>query len=232
MIQGPKRRDVAATELAEPVSLGRAPGRRLARLSLGHLIMIVAGLLAVATNLALLRSVDERVLVAVVGRDIRSGSVITSQDLRLTGVAADVAILDLLVTEAEASELAGVAVRDLRAGDLVLQSDVAPSAAPDGRRAMSIPIDPQHAVGGDIATGDRVDVVAVREGIASFVLVDVEVLAVAGAGAGPLGANRDFFVTVAVSDHQALELAEALETASLEVVLSTGAEPPSARPEG
>ncbi len=199
--------------------------RRLARLSAGHLIMIVAGVLAVVANLALLRSVDTRVPVAVAAHDLPAGAPITPSDLALVRVAAEPAVLGQLLTEQRLSDLQGVAARSLQTGELVTTGDLVEPAGPDRLRAMSIPIDPEHAAGGAIRAGDRVDIVAVREGEARFVLTDAEVLAVAGIGGGPLGAVRDFFVTVAIEGDEVLGLAEALDGSTVQVVLSTGAAP-------
>ena len=218
---------MAAPDVAGAVPIA-APGmprrRRLARVSLGHLLMVVAGLLAILTNLALLRSADDRVLVAVAARDLPTGSFVTELDLRLAPVAAEPDVLGQLIGQDRVAGVDGIAVRDLRAGDLVKLADLAAPAGPDRRRAMSIPIDRQHAVGGNISVGDRIDVVGTRDGAAAFVVSGLEVIDVAGTGVGPLS-NRDFYITVALFEDEVLRVAEALEDGSIQVILSTGAHP-------
>jgi hypothetical protein len=74
--------------------------------------------------------------------------------------------------------------------------------------------------------GDRVDVITVVDGVASFVATDLAVIAHAEAEAGSL-ATGAYHVTVAVDEEEALALAEAIAAGSLEVLRSTGAAPVS-----
>lgn len=88
---------------------------------------------------------------------------------------------------------------------------------------MSVPIEPDHAVAGALRQGDRVDVIEVRDGIATYLVTDAEVLAVPGGEQrGGLGTLSRFSVTLAVDDVTALRLASALRSGSLDVVRSTG----------
>ncbi|HVM00837.1 MAG TPA: hypothetical protein VM324_16225 [Egibacteraceae bacterium] len=97
---------------------------------------------------------------------------------------------------------------------------------------MSLPIDRERAAGGDLARGDRVDVVAVVEGRALYVAADLEVLAVASSrGDGALAAPGRFFVTVAVDEPTALALARALEIGTVSVLRSTGSLPATVDPD-
>ena len=226
---------MAMHELSDRAALRPTPGigrRRLTRLSLGHLIMIVAGLLAFLVNLSFLRSVDDRTLVAVAARDMPAGSRVSAADFHLVPVGAEGALLERLVTEDRLEDLEGFLGQDIEAGGLVELADVVASAAPDGLRAMSIPIDSEHAVGGALRAGDVVDVIAVEDGTAGYVLIGARVLAVAGQASGPLGTSRGFYVTLALGSEEALLLAEALAEGSVEVVRSTGAEPPTQPPAG
>lgn len=71
--------------------------------------------------------------------------------------------------------------------------------------------------------GDRVDVVAVIDGNARFVAVDLEVMSVSDDSGGAIGATSSYHVVVAVESDDALRLAEALEGGSMEIIRSTGA---------
>lgn len=207
-----------------------APPRRpwRSRLSGGHVLMLVAGLTAMLLNYAVLRAHDGRVAVVVTGRDVAAGEEIGAADLAFADVRASEALLATLITREQRDQAVGqVATVALPAGTLVRRDDLAPAAAGDGRRAMSIPIEPEHAVAGRLDAGDRVDVIEVRDGRAAFLLTDAPVLHVTTPDArGGLTGPRAFSVTVALDDEHALRLALAIRDGDLEVVRSTGARAP------
>ena len=118
-----------------------------------------------------------------------------------------------------------VAANTVAAGDLVTRRDLRPASAPDALRAVSLPIDRERAAGGYLASGDRVDVIAVIDGRARYVGADLEVLAVAADGEGALAGPARFFVTVAVDEGTGLALAQALEAGAVSVLRSTGSAP-------
>ncbi|PLS75322.1 MAG: hypothetical protein CYG61_07985 [Actinobacteria bacterium] len=98
---------------------------------------------------------------------------------------------------------------------------------------MSLPVERQHAVGGALRPGDRVDVIDGAE--ASFVVTNAEVLAVPNLSNGNLSGTGSYAITIAVDAQGALRLAAAIAGGKVEVVRSTGAEalpPPSASPTG
>ncbi len=197
------------------------------RLSLGHIVMLLAALLAGLLNYSLLRSRDTRVRVAVVADGLEAGAPLSSDGIRFVSLDADQAVLATLLQPAAVSGVEGwVATTTLASGELVRTSDLREPSAPGERRAMSIPVEPTHAVGGAIRAGDRVDVIAVRGGAASYVLTDAPVLATSGqSDRGALGGLAEFSVTLAVDDRSALRLAAAVHGDALEVVRSTGADP-------
>jgi Flp pilus assembly protein CpaB len=102
----------------------------------------------------------------------------------------------------------------------------------DGLRAMSLPVPREHAAGGDLRAGDRVDVLGVIEGSdVDYAATNIEVLAVSEARSGAVGARpSEFSITVAVDETQARLLARALAAGNVEVVRSTGAAPIAAGP--
>jgi Flp pilus assembly protein CpaB len=200
-------------------------------MSTGRLVMIVAGLAAFALNLSLLRSDDGVTLVAVAGAPIDAGATVTADMLRLVEVAASEPTLSRLVRDP--SEVAGmVATVDIPAGDPISSGLLRDPAATGGLRAFTISVDPSHAGGGDlIDAGDEVDVIAVDDGTARYVVAAAPVLDVADSGERGLVAATDYYVVVAVDADTALALAEAMQSDSVEVVRATGAErvpiPPS-----
>ena len=88
---------------------------------------------------------------------------------------------------------------------------------------MSLPIAVAHAAGGTIVAGDRIDVISVLDGSASYVATGIEVIGTSDVDGGSFGSIGDYHIVVAVDATQALDLAEAIESGSLEMVRSTGA---------
>lgn len=145
--------------------------------------------------------------------------------LRLVPVGSGFEGLPDLISEDELDDLGGwVLARPVAAGGLIGQSDlVAPGSTP-GLRSMSLPVPVEHAAGGALAAGDRVDVISVSDATADYVATDLEVVSVAEGAAGAIGAVSSYHVVVSVDADQALALAEALDSGSVELVRSTGSE--------
>jgi hypothetical protein len=104
-------------------------------------------------------------------------------------------------------------------------TDVRDPSGPAGLRSMSVPIDAEHAVGGDLAAGDRIDLIVVDDDGPRYVLASAEVLTVSSIGELGALASGDFFLVVAVDAKQALGVAAAIRDGRIEVVRSTGAVP-------
>lgn len=221
--------DVATETLAAGTHVQRGTTRVRARVSAGHVVMLVAALLAIVLNAALLRANAQTVPVAVAAADIRAGALVEPATFRFTHVRVDADLLASLVTPQSARALTGwVATAALPAGAIVRTSDLRPPSAPAAARAMSLPVTPEHAVGGAIAVGDRVDVIDVRDGEASYVTTGAEVLDVTTGARGALPSLGGMSITIAVDSETALRLAVALRSESLEIVRSTGATPAAA----
>lgn len=213
-----------------------APARRrplTSRLSAGHVVMIVAALLAALLNYSALRAGDDTVRVAVAARDIPPGASVTAEALRFVDARLDDAVVATLLGSGQVSATEGwIATGMIAAGEPLRASDLRAPSAPQAQRAMSVPIDPEHAVAGALRRGDRVDVIEVRDGVAGYLVTDAEVLAVPSMESrGALGSLQRFSITLAVNDEIALRLASALHTSSLDVVRSTGSRAVQAVPE-
>lgn len=192
--------------------------------------MLLAALVAGLANFAVLRSADDRVTVVVAGRDLVAGSTLTTEDLGTMRVGLADATDAGLVASADLPGLLGEVVTvAVPAGSALRPGDLRPAAAERGLRRMSLPIDPERAVGGAVAVGDRVDVLATMSDRSVWLLGDVAVLA-AGArdGAVLAGATGDWSLTLAVDADAARCLATALAATQLTVVLATGTEPVTA----
>lgn len=203
------------------------PRRRrplVGRLSTGHVVMLVAALLAAVLNYSVLRAGDDTARVAVALRDLPAGAPVALDALRFAAAGVDEDLLAALVTPERAAEVDGwVATAPIAAGEPLRASDLRRPSAPAEQRAMSVPIDPGHAVAGALRQGDRVDVIEVRDGTATYLLTDAQVLAVpTGEQRGGLGSLDRFSITLAVDDVTALRLAAALRSGSLDVVRATG----------
>ncbi len=207
-----------------------APRRRKARerISLGHLFMIAAALLAFVLVVSVLQDRSKTTQVLVARTDILPGAAITPDLVRQVPMPAG---SDLATAMAGLGDLAGggaIAGQRIEAGDPVTLTAIAPRTDNDGLRAMSIPIERARAVGGELAPGDRVDVISVTGSSATYVAVDLEVLKTQNQqGTGALGSSAltDYYVTVAVDGERALSIALAQQTGEVSILRSTGAEP-------
>lgn len=206
------------------------PKRRRRRLSRGHWIALVAGLLAMLVNIAVLRDRRDMTLVAVAAEPIEAAAPVSPHMVRWVEVPADSALADGLVGE---DVLAGtpVATRSIETGEPLTSRALATDVPADGLRSMSVPVAREHAAGGRLQAGDRVDVIDVLDGEAVYAVTGAEVLAVGSERTGSLEAGPGWFhVVVAVDDEEALRLATAMADEKLEVVRSTGARPVEATP--
>ncbi len=154
------------------------------------------------------------------------GSPLSASDVRLVAIESDFAALDSLVAEAAIPAYEGwILEHPIAEGELIGVSSLAEPAAGDGLRSMSIPVPVEHAAGGGLSLGDRIDVVSVVDGSALYVATDLEVLGAATPDGGKFGSFGEYHLVVAVDSDQALALAEAIDSGSLEVIRSTGAIP-------
>ena len=201
------------------------PRRRLSsRIGMLHLIAVTSGLLAFLLILGWMRGQEDLIEVAVASDIIRSGNVVTQGMIDFVEVPAAGSFGERFVSPDEARRLTdSVATRTVTSGEPLLDTDLRTVATPAGLRAMSLPLDINRAVGGELAVGDRVDVIGVDDAGPHYIATDVEVLDVPGARAGTFGATDGFAVTLAVDDEQALALAGALAEGELHVLRSTGA---------
>ena len=190
--------------------------------------MLVAGLLAVLANFALLRSRDEAFLVAVADRDLGRGTTATADAFRLAEVQVGSDVLATLVGANDLDDLDGrIAARSVTEGELISVSDFVVAAAASEKRAMSIPVERVHAAGGMISDADVVDVIVVTDGVAEYVVVAAPVLDVASPSSSGIGSSGQYYVTVAVDSLTALRIAGAIDGGSIEIIRSTGANEPT-----
>lgn len=164
----------------------------------------------------------------VASRDLSPGTELSPEDLQVVEVdlppslSGSYAAADLDLTTAVLSQ-------PVLKGQMI---PVAWTAASNGleSRLMSVPLSPEHAVGGDLRSGDVVDIYATfkgERGDARTVLLAASVEIVdTVAGSELIGASGEIGgATISVSEEEAPRIAFALRTADLDIVKVVGAEP-------
>lgn len=201
------------------------------RLSAGHLVMIVAGLLGALLSLAVLRASDHRIEVAVAASDLRPGTTVSRDSFRFTRVAMDSHALSRMVRPGDVHALEGsVVAMEIREGEPVTRSALLRPAAPARQRSLSIPVTPERAVGGDLEAGDRIDVLSTDPESSGLVVAGLRVLDIKRSGGALSGGDDKLAVVVALQAAEAERLAPVLGGDKFVLVLSTGAEQVSVGP--
>ena len=117
-----------------------------------------------------------------------------------------------------------IATATIESGEPIIRRELRTRAAKAGLRAMSIPIDPSRAVGGRLATGDRIDVLFAGDREVSIIVRDAEVIAIDAKGRGGIGeTSSPFTVTIAVDARQSQLLAAAIADGDISLARTTGA---------
>jgi Flp pilus assembly protein CpaB len=207
-----------------------APRRSLiTRLSIGHVVMILAGLVAILLNLAFLRTGADTVNVAVAARTMEAGTVLSQTLLDSVEVAEVGKLAQGLLTDDAFTGLYGsVLARDIQAGEPIRRSDLRPAGSSLALREYSIEVEAASAAGGSIQDTDIVDIIAVIDNQAFYVAAGLEVVRVSGDNAEHGGA--DLIIVLSVDDRTALEIESARSSGPISVVRATGAPSPVSGP--
>ena len=208
-----------------------APSRRslVSRLSIGHVVMILAGLVAILLNLAFLQTTANTVNVAVAAGPMEAGTVLSASLIESVEVGDAGELASGLLTEEALDGLYGsVLARDIQAGEPIRRSDFRPAGSSLALREYSIEVEAANAAGGSIQDTDVVDIIAVIDNQAFYVAAGVEVVRVASDDAG-LGGG-DLIIVLSVDDRTALEIESARASGSISVVRATGAPAPVSGP--
>ncbi|MGI9648011.1 MAG: SAF domain-containing protein [Acidimicrobiia bacterium] len=220
----------SATRRTETEAPPPAPGRSLlSRLSIGHLVMILAGLVAILLNLAFLRSSADQIEVAIAAASIPAGTTLSEATLTTVAIADAGDLAPGLITGADVSSLYGsVAARPLAAGEPVRRSDLRPPGTGSIMREFSLELDAAQAAGGRITARDVVDVIATVDTHSFYVAAGVEVISVTGESSA-VDVGDDLLIVLSLDDRTALEISSAQAAGSISLVRSTGADPPRSR---
>lgn len=125
-----------------------------------------------------------------------------------------------------------VVTRPVRAGEMLAAAWTQPVGASPGR-AITVPVDPQHAVGGELRPGDRVDVIATfdagtLEARSTVLARAVEVLGLVSADGLGFGDDSVIGVTLAVAPQEAARLAFAVRSGDIDIAKVLGGDDGSA----
>jgi Flp pilus assembly protein CpaB len=183
--------------------------------------------MALAIGRGVLEGATQTVSVWAAARDLGGDRELTAADLVPAEVRLPASVARSYAGAGEDLEGA-VLLRPLLAGELVPTGWLATGATAEEGRSMTIPVTPEHAVGGRLRAGDRVDVFGTFDSGSdrartSLLVRDVEVLDLVEAGGIVTGDEAIVGLTVAVSPQEAARLAFAIRTAELDVALVAGA---------
>lgn len=180
-------------------------------------VLLVASL---AGGRAVLSSADATTPVWVASRSLAGGSRVTADSLRIEQVQLPPRLAPAYVRAGERIE-GYVLTRPVAAGELLPENSVVPQA-PQAGRAVTVPVDPEHAVGGALVPGDLVDVFATFETggrvTRTVALVrQVEVIDVVTAGGMVMGQEAVVGITISVSPEDAQRVAFAARSGELDI---------------
>lgn len=198
----------------------------ISRLSFGHVVMILAGLVAVLLNLAFLRSNADQIQVAVAAASIPTGGTLNQSTLGTVAITDAGDLAPGLITGDEVSSLFGsVAARPLALGEPIRRSDLRPTGTGSSLREFSLELDAAQAAGGRITARDLVDVIATVDNQSFYVAAGVEVISITTTDSS-VRVGDDLLVVLGLDDWTVLEVSSAQAAGSIALVRSTGADPP------
>jgi Flp pilus assembly protein CpaB len=208
-------------ELAQAARVTRPSWVNL-RTTLGLLLF---GAALVAGN-GILAASKTTVNVWVAARDLPQDKVLGPGDLEPAPVKLPARLLSGYVLTGRALE-GETLTRPLHAGELVPLGWLAPEGAPAGARSITVPVEPEHAVGGDLRAGDRVDVLATFDAgddraRTTLLARAVNVIEVVEADGVSFGEDSIVGVTLSVTPDEAARLAFAARTGQIDVVRVDG----------
>lgn len=189
----------------------------------GHLLSLVLAVIAAVAVLAVLRGQSATRSVPIAARSVAAGAELTAADLRIvTMQATDASMITGLLTPGEV--VGRTSAVPIVAGEPITQADTStgpPAGSGLGEMSLAVPL--ADADGGNIVTGDRVDVIVAGPQTAAYAAQNVLVLAASSSSSASLLAvpGSNYFLTLAVGKATALRIATALAssgTNSVQVV--------------
>jgi hypothetical protein len=214
--------------LREPARKGpKAPPRSvIARISTAHFLMVLFGLTGFGLTLFLLQENEATVPIAVSTGKLPAGTALTTANFDVVDVEADSPVAATAMSPGEITDAMSLSA-PVDAGAPILRSLVSEESELDDLNSLSIPIDDERALGGELTAGDRVHLIGVIEvgtganatAISTYVATDVPVLSDREQKSGTFGASlSDYFVAVGLDAEQSLSAQTAMMIGRLEVV--------------
>lgn len=192
------------------------------RLSKAHIIIIVTGVLAFTSTFAYLNSLDKKIMVAKLKSDVIAGQVLTAKDVNFVPISNDEELSGLFITKSSIKKNAVVARLDMDKSDFLTSNNTSRRSTKAGLQSLSITLEAGKANGGDIISGDRVDIYQTGDE-ARLVAKDLEVRSIIKPSERlGISTSKDITVVVAVTATQAAELSRIIGSNDVMMVLSTG----------
>jgi Flp pilus assembly protein CpaB len=183
------------------------------------LLLFVVGILATS---GLIRQAQQRTPVLIATRALEPGHTIEEGDLRAAEVGLGPGVVSVPAQELGLVE-GQVLAAPVEEGQIVTPGAVSGgTSVSTGQVALSVGVTPQHAAGGSLRSGDRLQLLATEDpdrptARTSVLLSDVEVVAVTQ-GQGP-AADPLLTVTLAVDFDDAAAVAQAANSGVLDLAL-------------
>jgi Flp pilus assembly protein CpaB len=136
----------------------RSPALRLPKVDTRLVVGLLLVALSVLGGLRLASTADDTVAVYAATRDLPADHVLTRDDVRVTRVGASDTVIDGLVSARHAPPVGRVLRFPIAEGGLLAGANVGGAHAGADGREITVPIGADHALGGALAPGDRVDV--------------------------------------------------------------------------
>jgi Flp pilus assembly protein CpaB len=178
----------------------------------GHLLSLVLAVIAAVAVIAVLQGQSATRSVPIAARSVAAGAEITAADLRIVTMQANDAsmITGLLTPEEVVGRTSAVPIV---AGEPITQAETStglPAGSGLGEMSLAVPL--TDADGGNIVSGDRVDVIVAAPQTAAYVAQNVLVLSASSSSSASLLASpgSNYFLTLAVGKVTALRIATAL----------------------
>lgn len=223
---------VTTTDFAtQPIAVGQRRRRSRPRpFHAGHLLSVVLAVIAAVAVLAALEGQSATRSVPIAARSVAAGAELTAADVKtVTMRANDASMIAGLLTPQEV--IGRTSAVPIVAGEPITRAETAdgpPIGSGLGEMSLAVPL--TDADGGNIVTGDRVDVIVAGPQTAVYAAQNVLVLSASSSSTASLlgvpGSN--YFLTLAVGKATALRIATALAssgTNSVQVVRTNGEKP-------
>ena len=203
-----------------------APSWVNVRTALGLLLFAIS----LVSGSVVLGSADDGTQVWAARRDLAEGTILTAADLEV--VAVRLPEEQLAGYLGASTELSGAAlVRPVRRGELVPAGWVTEEGGA-ASRSIAVPITADHAMGGALRPGDRVDVFATLRGVrgeskTTLLVSAAEVEDLLRSDGMVMGSDEFAGITLSVSPEDAAKIAFAIRTSDLDVVRVEGSTDPA-----